>query len=197
MFWFERQWSTFNGLGPVAKKLSSRAIDAGENSTEVSKLLLWNEKNVNFVSSFDERILKWMIKLTGVSTAKLMSELSCELAQAWHRALRALLPPGALFSFPRLLPVPYPESCKILVLAKLSRSVSCFIISVRASRRLGVAGRWVAGPLRRSNSARAFLNGVGVLGVFPPAQWKCRYYRNTVKTFNHLRSIPSHLFDSS
>lgn len=106
---------------------------------------------------------------TGVSTAKFMSELSW-LDHAWQRALRARLPPpGALFSLPRRLPVLYPESWKrLLVPARLlSRSVSCLMISVRASRRLGVAGKVVAAPLRRSSSASAFLNGVGVRGVVP------------------------------
>jgi len=38
------------------------------------------------------------------------------------------------------------------------------IISVKASKRLGVAGNCAA-PVRRSTSAIAILNGVGVLGV--------------------------------
>jgi len=33
------------GLVPAVKKLSSSAIDAGENSVEVSKLLLYNTRN--------------------------------------------------------------------------------------------------------------------------------------------------------
>lgn len=64
------------GLVPAVKKLSSNAIDAGENNVEVSKLLLYDKREISiyyyasvsnfsrFMSAFNECTIKVTIKVS-------------------------------------------------------------------------------------------------------------------------------------